>query len=385
MQYRKDKYDNELSVLGFGCMRFPPSKQATEKLICNAVDAGVNYFDTAYMYMSSEATLGGILSAHGLRDKVNVATKLPHKKCHTYEDFDKLFLEELKRLNTGYVDYYLIHNIADMESWKRLQDLGIERWIADKKASGQVKQIGFSFHGRQNDFMELLDAYAWDFVQIQYNYMNENYQAGTVGLMRAHELGLPVIVMEPLLGGKLAKNLPKDAAQVFTDANARMGTDFSPAQWAMKWVFNHSEATVVLSGMNAQAQLDENVAVTDTLPGSLDAAGKEVFAPVIAAMEHAYRVPCTGCGYCMPCPNGVNIPACFMAYNMRYILGFIQGMQMYIVSNGSGKGAASQCVKCGACEKKCPQAIKITSELDDVKKAMEPWWMRGAMKIAGRL
>lgn len=384
MRYRNDPVSGrQLSVLGFGCMRFPRGIRAqidlkkTESLILKAVASGINYFDTAYIYMGSEEALGTILHKNNLREKVYIATKLPHGKCLRYEDFDRLFGEQLTHLQTDYIDYYLIHNIADLRSWTRLCELGVQKWIDEKKRSGQIRQIGFSFHGIQEEFMLLLDEYEWDFVQIQYNYINTNYQAGRAGLERAAEKGLPVIVMEPLLGGKLATGLPKNALAAFRQANPSL----TPAAWALRWLWDQKSVTVVLSGMNSDAQLSENLLLADSSePDMLTARERDVFTLVTDAFNASYKIPCTGCNYCLPCPRNVNIPGCFSAYNMRHVMGFVAGYQQYIINSGSfSSGEASgpgRCVKCGQCEKRCPQNIPITASLEEIQKVMEPFWFR---------
>jgi predicted aldo/keto reductase-like oxidoreductase len=367
-------------------MRFPRDRAKTEQLIVEAVGAGVNYFDTAYIYGNSEATLGEILQKNGLREKIFIATKLPHQKCKSGGDFDRLFQEQLARLRTDRIDYYLIHNISDLASWRRLCGLGIERWIAGKKAGGQIRQIGFSFHGAQDGFMELLDAYGWDFCQIQYNYMNENYQAGRAGLLRASEKGLPVVIMEPLLGGKLAAGLPPKAASPFRDADAGR----SAASWALRWLWNQPEVAVVLSGMNSPDQLDDNLRTAESArPGMLSERELAAYAPAIAALREAYKVPCTGCNYCMPCPTGVNIPGCFAAYNTSCAMGFVPGLTQYLTSTGANhpekRGRATSCVKCGACAQKCPQHIEIPKALEDVAKRMEPFWFNAVIWLVQKL
>ena len=387
MQYLTDpKSGNKLSVLGFGCMRFPLDRAKTEKMIVTAVDAGVNYFDTAYVYGNSETTLGGILDRNGLRDKIYLATKLPHQKCKSYDDFDTIFKKQLDLLKTDYIDYYLIHNLSDLTAWRRLCEIGIEKWIAEKKANGQIRQIGFSFHGAQNGFMSLIDGYNWDFCQIQYNYMDENYQAGRAGLHKAHEKGIPVIIMEPLLGGKLATGLPPKAARLFLEADPNR----SVASWAFRWLWNQPEVTVVLSGMSSMEQLEDNLKTAeDAKHGMLSEKEANLFVPVIAAFREAYKVPCTGCNYCMPCPNGVNIPGCFAAYNTRYTMGFIPGMTQYVTSTGVNHpekhSRAKFCVGCGLCEQNCPQHIEIAKSLKDVKKRMEPFWFNAALWLVQKI
>ncbi len=389
MNYRTDpKSGGRLSVLGFGCMRLPRGLSGridadkTEELILSAVERGVNYFDTAYLYPGSEQALGGVLRRNpGLREKINIATKLPLYQCKTYEDFDRIFAIQLERLGTETIDYYLMHNISGMDAWNRVRDLGVEKWLAEKKAAGKIRAAGFSFHGPQSDFMTLLDAYDWDFCQIQYNYMNENYQAGTAGLLRAHEKGLPVVVMEPLLGGKLAAGLPKKAEKAFKDADPAR----TPASWALAWLWNHEAVTVVLSGMNAEAQLDDNCKAAEAAKaGALTQQEAETIAGVVGIFKEAYRVPCTGCNYCLPCPQGVNIPGCFAAYNVSFASGYVAGLSQYLTGIGAIGGktsSARKCVKCGRCEKLCPQHIGIMQSLDAVAKRMEPFWLRLGIRI----
>lgn len=249
MNYRTDKYGKPLSILGFGCLRFPQKlgridMEETEREILYAVEQGVNYFDTAYIYTGSEAALGEILEHNGIRDKVNIATKLPHYLIKSRAGLDKLFAEELKRLRTDHVDYYLMHMLNDIDTWERLKTMGIEVWIAEKKSSGAIGQVGFSYHGSTDMFCRIVDAYDWDFCQIQYNYLDEHTQAGRRGLRHAHEKGLPVIIMEPLRGGKLVQMLPEKAKRIFADYPVKR----SPAEWGLRWLWNQPEVTVVLYG-----------------------------------------------------------------------------------------------------------------------------------------
>jgi len=386
MQYREDtKYGRKLSTLGFGCMRFPGSAALRDELITTAVNAGINYFDTAYLYPGSEASLGGIIKKHGLREKVYIADKLPHQKCKSPGDIEKLFNESLERLQTDYIDYYLIHNVGSPDVWERLEGFGIKEWIADKKEKGLIHQIGFSFHGKAGAFLPVLNAYDWDFCQIQYNYMNEYDQAGTAGLKAIHERGMAAIIMEPLLGGRLAQNLPKPAKELFD----RAAPERTPASWGFKWLWDKPEVTVVLSGMNSMEQLTENIEIAANSPvGSLTEEERAVYGKVYRAVSEAYRVPCTGCNYCMPCPQGVNIPGCFSGYNMSYVLGFFSGIQLYINSTlglGSTSTGPGKCTNCGVCLKKCPQSIAIPDRLKDVRKRMEPLPIRAAMSVIKRV
>ena len=220
MQYRTDKYGNQISALGFGCMRFPRKggkidMQETEREILHAIEAGVNYFDTAYIYPGSEAALGEILQKNGLRDKVNIATKLPHYLIRSRDALDKYFDEHLARLRTDHVDYYLMHMMNDTGTWEKLKAMGIEEWLEQKKASGTIRQIGFSYHGNSDMFCKVVDAYDWDFTQIQYNYLDEHSQAGRKGLKYAAEKGIPIVIMEPLRGGSLVNSLPAQARRLF--------------------------------------------------------------------------------------------------------------------------------------------------------------------------
>ncbi len=392
MEYRVDsKSGNKLSVLGFGCMRFPRSfgqidYNKSEKLILDAVNGGVNYFDTAYLYFGSEEILGRIVANNNLRDKIYIATKLPFSKCKTYEDFDKIFNEELVNLKTDYIDYYLIHNIGDIKQWENLKSLGIEKWISDKKENGQIKQIGFSFHGMKDMFPKLVDAFDWDFCQIQYNYLNINYQAGQAGLKYAHSKGLPVIIMEPLLGGKLATKLPNEILKLFSIINKNL----SPASFALRWLFNQEEVTVVLSGMNEDSQLEDNIKTASSVKvNSILEDEKECINKAIEVFNRLYKVDCTGCNYCMPCPHNVNIPACFSAYNMYHTLGKVDGFKHYVLStkmlSKEDHYLASNCVGCKACEKKCPQNIKIVQELNSVTKKLEPAWLKGLVSIIKKM
>jgi predicted aldo/keto reductase-like oxidoreductase len=365
-------------------MRFPRKGAAidmekTERLVMEAVNRGVNYFDTAYIYAGSEEALGAVLDKNNAREKVCIATKLPLVLSRSPSDFDKFFNKSLERLRTARVDYYLLHMLTDRRQWERFRAMGIEEWLAERKKEGRIKQAGFSFHGSQEEFLQLLDVYDWNFCQIQYNYAQENYQAGKTGLLRAAAKGLPVIIMEPLLGGKLASALPREAEEVFGASGKKA------AERALRWVWNHKEATVLLSGMNDPAQLDENLLTAETaFPGSLTAGELESYRRVVEIFSASYKVPCTGCNYCMPCPQHVNIPGCFAAYNTSFALGWIQGMQQYATSatltsdQTSGPGL---CVKCGKCESHCPQHIPIIKSLAAVRKRMEPLPLRGILRI----
>ena len=393
MQYRTNPRNGDrISALGLGCMRFPgppgrPDPERARAIIARAVERGINYLDTAYLYPGNEACVGAALEELGLRDRVLLATKLPHGSVRAATDLDRFFDEQLARLRTDHVDYYLIHNVTSPAQWERLRDLGVEGWVARQRAAGRIRQVGFSYHGSAGDFPVLLDAYDWDFCQIQYNYAGETYQAGTAGLRAAAARGLAVFVMEPLLGGRLADKLP-DRARRILDAAAAPGLA-TPAAWGLSWVWDHPEVTMLLSGMAAPEQVDENAAIAErALPGSLTPAQHEVVARVVAEFERANRVRCTGCNYCMPCPQGINIPGSFSAYNASYAHGWFSGAWQYYAASAvrtSEPKLVSNCVRCGACARKCPQHIDIPARLADVGRRFQPGPVGWALKAWSRL
>lgn len=375
MKYRKDKYGNEISALGYGCMRFPQTlgkinKEKTEQQIMMAIDGGVNYFDTAYMYPGSESVLGEILEKNHVRDKVKIATKLPHYLIKSYEGLEKLFNEQLRRLRTGHIDYYLMHMLSDIQTWEKLKSLGIEEWLTSKKDAGIIGQIGFSYHGNSDMFCKLVDAYDWDFCQIQYNYMDEHSQAGRKGLNHAHDKGLAVIIMEPLRGGKLVSHLPEDAKRIFASHPVKR----TPAQWAFRWLWDQPEVTCVLSGMNSEEMVIDNMTTaSDTNVGELTSEDKEMLQNVVDAINSKMKVGCTGCGYCLPCPANVDIPGTFAAYNRKFTESRLWGPIEYLINTAMRKDstAASNCIGCGKCEKHCPQYIPIRQELKNAQKHLE--------------
>ena len=375
MYYRNDKYGNPISTLGFGCMRFPRKQgkidfAETERQILESYRLGVNYYDTAYIYPGSESTLGEILEKNGIRENVKIATKLPHYLIRNMQAMERLFQEQLKRLKTDYVDYYLMHMLCDVPTWNRLKDMGIEQWIEEKRRSGAIRQVGFSYHGNSETFCNLVDAYDWDFCQIQYNYMDENTQAGRRGLLHAASKGLPVIIMEPLRGGKLVNNLPDEARKIFS--NHPKG--YTPAQWAFRWLWDQKEVTCVLSGMNSMEMLRDNVTTaSEARAGELTAEDQAMLKEVERAINAKLKVPCTGCGYCMPCPREVDIPGTFAAYNRRYTESRFNGFREYMMCTLIRKNhtSASNCIGCGKCEKHCPQGIEIRKELKNVQRDLE--------------
>ena len=375
MNYRLDKYGNRISILGFGCMRFPTSlgridMVETEREIMAAYHGGVNYFDTAYVYPGSEAALGEILEKNGIRDRVNITTKLPHYLIRSREGVEKMFAEELRRLRTDHVDYYLMHMLTDVQTWEKLKALGVLDWLEEKKKSGEIRQVGFSYHGNTDMFCKLVDAYDWDLCMIQYNYMDEHSQAGRRGLEYAHKKGLPVMIMEPLRGGKLVSHLPEEARRIF----AQHSIQRTPAQWAFRWLWNQPEVTCVLSGMNSLEMVRDNMATaSDVQVGEFTDSDFDMLSRVLKAVNARMKVGCTGCGYCMPCPMHVDIPGTFAAYNRRYSEGKFWGLVDYAICTAMRKTstAASNCVECGKCEKHCPQKIEIRRELKNARRELE--------------
>lgn len=383
MNYRVNPKNNDkLSALGFGCMRFTKDEKEVENQIIHAIENGVNYFDTAYIYPNSEVILGRVL-AKGYRDRVKIATKMPPYMVKKFEDLDKIFNTELERLQTDHIDYYLMHMLPDVKTWNKLVDIGILKWIAEKKQEGQIVNIGFSYHGGRDEFIELADAYDWEFCLLQYNYLDENNQAGKSGLEYAASKGLPIMIMEPLRGGKLVTNLPKEVYNIWDKAYVKR----SPAEWAFRWLWNHPEVTVVLSGMNSMEMIDENIRIASAAEAnSFTEADFELFKRVKQILSEKIKIPCTGCNYCMPCPKGVDIPTCFSCYNDREIEGKLGAFGKYVMQTSlkSQTHNASLCSKCGLCEKHCPQKIAIREELVKVSRTMESFYYKPARFLIRR-
>lgn len=389
MNYRQDKYGNPISILGFGCMRFTQNMgridvKKAEREIMTAYEAGVNYYDTAYVYPGSEAALGEILERNAIRDKVYIATKLPHYLIRSRERLETLFQEQLQRLRTDHIDYYLMHMLTDVDTWERLKGLGVADWLEEKKSSGAIRQVGFSYHGNTDMFCKLVDSYDWDFCQIQYNYMDEHSQAGRRGLHYASENGLPVVIMEPLRGGKLVTRLPEEAKRIFADYPIAR----TPAQWALRWLWNQPQVTCVLSGMNSVEMVQDNCSTAATVTvGELGPEEESMLARVVSAINAKMKVGCTGCGYCMPCPKHVDIPGTFAAYNRRYTEGKGRALVEYAMCTAFRKTstAASNCVGCGKCEQHCPQHIQIRKHLQSAQKELEPPIYKLARKVVEKL
>ncbi len=368
---------NGYSILGYGCMRLPSDDKLAEKLIMKAYNSGINYFDTAYVYKGKEEQLGKILAKNNIREKVTVATKLPVYMIRKREQFDEFFDEELKRLQTDYVDNYLMHMLPDETTWKRLVDLGIIEWLEKKKELGQIKRVGFSFHGSTDIFLRLLDAYDWEFCMVQYNYLDENSQAGRKGVETAASKGIPVFIMEPLRGGRLTKGLNKKAQAVIAK------TDKTAGEWGLSWLYNQETITCVLSGMETMEVLEENLRIVDNFK-TFDEADYKVIEKIKDAINSKKHIPCTGCKYCMPCPFGVDIPGAFRCYNTSYNDGFIRGETEYVMSIAmkEEQGLVSQCKQCGKCEKVCPQQIPIRKEIKKVKRRLQPPFFRIIRRIS---
>lgn len=386
MLYREmGKTGDKVSILGYGCMRFPKKGRAideerTERQIVSAIEQGVNYFDTAYAYPNSENVLGRIL-AKGYRNQVMIASKLPTFLVHSYKDMNNFLNTELKRLQTDHIDYYLMHSLMNMEGWQRLKEIGVEEFLAKAKESGQIRHIGFSYHGNRVEFKQIIDDYPWEFCQIQYNYMDVNNQAGTEGLEYAVSKGLGVSIMEPLRGGLLARKSPM-IEEVFDKSETKR----TPVEWALRFVWNHPGISLVLSGMNEESQVEENIRIANSSqPNSLSDTELKYFSEAREALADKIKVGCTGCGYCSPCPAGVNIPLCFSYFNDRYIyddksikftyMGVLAGV------DGTKPSYASLCKDCGKCEKHCPQHIKIRNKLKDVSNEMESFYFKPLVVI----
>ena len=357
--------------------------EKAEREIMRAIELGVNYFDTAYIYPGSEETLGRVLDQNSCRSQVFIATKLPQYTVRSAVAIDKTFREQLKRLRTDYVDYYLMHMFTDMLEWRRLKSLGIEDWIAARKADGSIRSIGFSYHGNTEAFLPILEAYDWDFCQIQYNYLDEHSQAGRAGLEAAAARGIPVVVMEPLRGGKLVE-LPAEAKAALEAS----GTGWTPAELGLRWLWDQPEVTCVLSGMNSLDMVEENARIAaSTTVGHFTEADFALVDRVKQIIREREKVGCTGCRYCMPCPAGVDIPGNFHYYNLMGMYSKMSARFEFARNMGLQEkpGFASLCTECGACEKHCPQHLSIRKLLKQADRELRPPLYRAGLAVARKV
>lgn len=371
------KTGDEIFPLGFGAMRLPLKngkidRTKARELIYYAIDNGINFIDTAYLYGDSESFLGEILPE--IKSKVKICTKLPSINIRKYEDMEKILDEQLERLQIDCIDYYLIHAV-DLKTINRLIKRDLFRFIEKAKSDGKILHVGFSYHGPKEEFETVVDVYDWDIAMVQYNYFDDNVQIGVEGIEYASSKGMGILVMEPLKGGILAGKMPKNAEEIFKKANPNK----SNAQWAMEWVLNNGNVTCVLSGMNSFDQIDDNLDIArKTTPLSMSFEDMETVEFVKRVMRNSLKINCSTCGYCMPCPQGVNIPVCMRIYNEKYLFGhkgFINSslIDYYQYAGGimGNEGNAGLCNACGKCLRKCPQKLDIIGELKKVKREFE--------------
>ncbi len=373
-----NKTGDEISPMGFGAMRLPlkngkVNRELAKKQIYHAIDRGINFIDTAYLYGDSESFLGEVLQGE-YKDRVKICTKLPSINVRKYDDMERFLDEQLKRLQRDSIDYYLIHSV-DLKTFNRLCKRDLIKFIEKAKRDGKIKHIGFSYHGPREEFETVLDGYDWDVVMVQYNYFDDNVQISAEGIEYAASKGMGIFVMEPLKGGILAGKMPKEAEEVFNKADPNK----SNAQWALEWVLNNGNITCVLSGMNSIEQIDENIAIAErTTPLSLSFEEMETIEYVKRVIRNTLKINCSTCGYCMPCPQGVNIPVCLRIYNEKYLFDhkglFNPSTIDYFQYVGGVMGEVSNaglCNGCGKCLRKCPQKLDIVGELKKVKKEFE--------------
>lgn len=362
----------KVSALGFGCMRFPTvkedgvdkidEKKAIEMLRLG-IDRGVNYIDTAYPYHGGESErLVAKALKDGYREKVKLATKLPSWLIRSREDFDRLLDEQLQKLEVETIDYYLVHAL-DKSRWDNLRENGLFDFIEAAKASGRIQHIGFSFHDVFSTFKEIVDGYDWEMCQIQLNILDEEYQAGVKGLKYAHAKGIPVVIMEPLKGGALVKNVPQAVLDIYDEAPVKR----APTEWAFRWLYDMPEVAIILSGMSTLEQTQENLKIFDASAANvLTEDERKIIERVQAYYRQIVKVGCTSCEYCLPCPAGVSINDVFCLYNEAFMFDDLEGKkgayQRFVIGQSRD---ASLCIECGACESLCPQHIEIISKLKE--------------------
>lgn len=372
MEYRQfEKLGVSPSLLGFGCMRFPQNPDGSicepeaEKMLDTAIQAGVSYIDTAYPYHNgdSEPFVGRVLKKYD-RSRLFLATKLPVWNVKTLDDAKRLFQEQLDRLQTDYVDFYLLHCL-DEEKWQLVLDLGLIPYFEEMKKEGKIRFFGFSFHDDFEVFKTILTYRNWDFCQIQYNYVDTDIQAGDRGYELAEELGVPLVIMEPVKGGSLAA-LPEEVTEPFRSYKP----DASISSWALRWVASKPNVKVVLSGMSDMEQVNDNLQTFGSFQ-PLSLREKELVADVAAAIKKRTKNGCTGCAYCMPCPFGVNIPQNFRIWNDLSMYGNVNRTRQAYFKELEESARADQCQKCGKCEEVCPQSLSIRENLEAAAKEME--------------
>ena len=397
MQYRTMPNSSEkLSALGFGCMRLPTrigakgspistiNKEEALRLIRLAIDNGVNYLDTAHMYHlgASENFLGEYALKDGYREKVNLATKLPCMFINKKTSIEEIFTKQLAKLQVEYFDYYLLHAL-DGKAWDKMLSFGIVEFMDRIRQQGKARHMGFSFHGTREDFKRIVDAYSFEFAQVQYNILDEHFQAGIEGIEYAHSKGMGIIVMEPLRGGSLVQKIPAQVQKIYDNAPVKR----SPAEWALRWIWNNPAITVVLSGMNREDNILENIRVaSDALPNSLSPGDLDLIEK--ARKTYLLQVGCTGCAYCMPCPAGIDIPSAFKNLNNYHLFSKFGAKINHMRKAGkqAEDGQAhwtTACQDCGACEKKCPQGIRIREVFKQVRRDLEGPGIRAMAKVVG--
>jgi hypothetical protein len=380
MKYNKlGRSDRNVSRLGLGCMRLPlvPGAESNPnfferlgaideekaiEMIDYAIDHGINYFDSAYPYHGgkSETILGKAIQNR--REEVILTTKSPIRIIETPDDLERILDEQLGKLSVSYLDFYLLHGL-NRKSWTKANEFGALRFLDNIQKDGRAKFVGFSFHDDVRIFKEIVDAYDWTICQIQYNYFDENYQAGKEGLQYADSKGIGVVIMEPLRGGRLTEKIPEEVQKIWDSTEQ----GWSPAEWGLRWVWNHPEVSIVLSGMSTMEQLKENIRIAeDARPDSLSAHEIKTIGKVADTYRHLLKVDCTGCAYCVPCPSGVDIPSNFTLYNDFNMFNELEKTQAFYNMMMPPEQRASACEECGECEEKCPQQIEIIETLKEV-------------------